>query len=54
MLLGDAFDPGGYVLMERRAREPVAMLGRGELVGCDPVLKFRTLSIREPEPGPDE
>ena len=37
--------------MERRAREPVAMLTCCELIRRDAVLKFLTFAIRIPEAG---
>ena len=37
--------------MERRAREPVAMLTCCELIRCDAVLEFLTFAIRIPETG---
>jgi hypothetical protein len=49
-----ALDSGGHVLVERRAREPIAMLTCCELIRCDAVLEFLTFAIRIPEPVPIE
>lgn len=46
--LTDAFNPRGHVLVERCAREPVAIFGRGKLIGRHPVLEFRPFAIGVP------
>src|ERR1035437_4409372 len=50
--LGYRLDPRRHVLVERRAREPVAILGHRKLIGRNPILKFLTFAVGVPQAGP--